>query len=70
MTDATEFVARAIDTTSGTLREQVGPFRTREEAEEALDGLRGKWELATKYAVVEREAASGQGAARRCPRGA
>lgn len=48
------FYARALDTTTGTLREELGPFGTREEAEQAEAELRERWTLATKFQVRER----------------
>jgi hypothetical protein len=53
-THASEFFARATDSATGTLREEVGPFEGREAAEEALDELREKWTLATTFRVVAR----------------
>jgi hypothetical protein len=47
------FVAEAIDSTTGTLRER-GPDRgNRDDAEGDLESLREKWALATTFRVRE-----------------
>lgn len=52
MGTTTVHYVQAVDTGSGTIREEDGPFLSREDADDRAEELRQKWTLATKVVVA------------------